>query len=293
MRWSDPIPSTTAATSAPTASHIAATALTKLIFMARKPLAAYLIVSADAGSVIRIGVSIVAYSSATRSAAPRSALPITTRSGWRKSCTAVPSRRNSGFDTTWTSSRSQHPFDGEGRADRHRRLVDHDGARLQHRCDLRSGSLLDVAEVGAAVVALRRGDAQEHDVGTVSGGFGAEHELEPAGGAGIVDDGLEALFDDRDVAVVEEIDLALVDVAAHHVVSEVCEAGARGQADVAGSDDAEANGLRHPVEAIGRALALRTTSFQGWFKITGSGSLGIACGRRSRWVPSLSWMQTW
>ncbi len=105
MRWSDPMPSTTAATSAPTASHIAATALTKLIFIARNPLAAYLMVSAEAGSVIKMGVSTVAYSSATRSAAARSALPITTRSGWRKSCTAVPSRRNSGFDTTNTSLR--------------------------------------------------------------------------------------------------------------------------------------------------------------------------------------------
>ena len=57
---SEPIPSTTAATSAPTASHIAATALTKLIFMARNPFAAYLMVSADAGSVMMIGVSIPA-----------------------------------------------------------------------------------------------------------------------------------------------------------------------------------------------------------------------------------------
>ena len=60
MRLSDPIPSTTAATSAPTASHMAATALTKLIFIARNPLAAYLIVSAEAGSVMWIGVSMLA-----------------------------------------------------------------------------------------------------------------------------------------------------------------------------------------------------------------------------------------
>jgi len=66
MRVSDPMPSTTAATSAPTCSHIAATALTKLIFIARNPFAAYLIVSADAGSVVMIRVSIVEYRSATR-----------------------------------------------------------------------------------------------------------------------------------------------------------------------------------------------------------------------------------
>ena len=57
IRWSDPIPSTTSATSAPTASHIAAIALTKEIFIAKKPLAAYLIVSAEAASVIRISES--------------------------------------------------------------------------------------------------------------------------------------------------------------------------------------------------------------------------------------------
>ena len=43
--------------SAPTASHTAATALTKLIFVARKALAAYLIVSADAGSVTMSGAA--------------------------------------------------------------------------------------------------------------------------------------------------------------------------------------------------------------------------------------------
>lgn len=38
-------------------------------------------------------------------AAPWSSAPITTRSGFKKSCTAEPSRRNSGFETTNTSSR--------------------------------------------------------------------------------------------------------------------------------------------------------------------------------------------
>ena len=54
MRSSEPIPSTTSSTLAPTASHIAAMALTNEIFIARKPLAAYLIVSAEAGSVISV-----------------------------------------------------------------------------------------------------------------------------------------------------------------------------------------------------------------------------------------------
>ena len=49
------MPSTTSLTSAPTASHTAAMALTKLILVARKAFEAYLIVSADAGSVTMIG----------------------------------------------------------------------------------------------------------------------------------------------------------------------------------------------------------------------------------------------
>jgi len=52
MRWSRPMPFTTSVTSAPTSSHTAAMALTKLILVARKALEAYLIVSAEAGSVI-------------------------------------------------------------------------------------------------------------------------------------------------------------------------------------------------------------------------------------------------
>jgi hypothetical protein len=99
------MPVTTSATSAPTASHTAATALMKLSLVARKALEAYLIVSADAGSVIMIGALSDEYSSAVAIAAARSSEPITTRSGLRKSATADPSRRNSGFDTTDTSSR--------------------------------------------------------------------------------------------------------------------------------------------------------------------------------------------
>src|SRR3954447_19989265 len=99
------MPSTTSLTSAPTASQIAATALMNEILVARKALAAYLMVSAEAGSVTINGAATPRYSDATRMAAFWSSLPITIRSGLRKSLTAEPSRRNSGFDTTYTSGR--------------------------------------------------------------------------------------------------------------------------------------------------------------------------------------------
>src|SRR4030095_7773138 len=99
------MPSTTSLTSAPTASHTAAMAFTKLILLARKALEAYLIVSADAGSVTMIGAVTPMYSEATRTAADWSSLPMTMRSGVRESWTADALRRNSGLDTTTTSSR--------------------------------------------------------------------------------------------------------------------------------------------------------------------------------------------
>ena len=95
----------TSRTSAPTASHRLATALTKLSLVARKALEAYLIVSAVAASVMRSGACVPANSSPTRAAAAWSSAPTTMRSGCRLSGTAVPSRRNSGLDTTWTSVR--------------------------------------------------------------------------------------------------------------------------------------------------------------------------------------------
>ena len=63
-------------------------------------LLAYLIISAVRRSVMMIGASRLRYSPATASAAPRSSPPRTTRSGARKSLTAVPSARNSGLETT-------------------------------------------------------------------------------------------------------------------------------------------------------------------------------------------------
>ena len=55
------MPTMTSSTSAPTPSQIAAIALTKLSLVARKALAAYLIVSADAGSVMTTCGPIASY----------------------------------------------------------------------------------------------------------------------------------------------------------------------------------------------------------------------------------------
>ena len=62
-------------------------------------------VSAVAVSVTMSGAPVAAKSSPTRTAARRSSAPTTTRSGWRLSWTADPSRRNSGLETTVMSAR--------------------------------------------------------------------------------------------------------------------------------------------------------------------------------------------
>ena len=65
MRLSLPIPTTTSLMSAPTPSQMAAMALMNDNLVAKKALAAYLIVSADAGSVMMTRVERPSYSEAT------------------------------------------------------------------------------------------------------------------------------------------------------------------------------------------------------------------------------------
>src|SRR5216683_1421949 len=101
MRRSIPIPSETTLTSASTRSQMRAISLMKEMRVARKALEAYLIISAVWRSVTRILVSSMLYSPATARAAGSSLEPKTRRSGCMKSKMALPSRRNSGLDTTW------------------------------------------------------------------------------------------------------------------------------------------------------------------------------------------------
>ena len=105
IRRSSPKPTTTSSTSAPTPSHTAAIVFTNDNLVAKNAFAAYLMVSADAGSVTTTCAPNDAYNPATATAASRSSAPTTTRSGCRKSSIADPSRKNSGFDTTRTSGR--------------------------------------------------------------------------------------------------------------------------------------------------------------------------------------------
>ena len=101
IRSSRPIPRATSSTSAPSSSDTFAISLMNEILVARKAFEASLIISALATSVLTTGASSGAYRAATRSANSRepSSAPTTTRSGFMKSATALPSFRNSGFET--------------------------------------------------------------------------------------------------------------------------------------------------------------------------------------------------
>ena len=83
--------------------------LIKEIFVAKKAFAAYLIVSDDTGSEKITGASTPSYNAPTRAHTSCVSAPTTTRDGCKKSYTAVPSRKNSGFDATCTSLRPSKP----------------------------------------------------------------------------------------------------------------------------------------------------------------------------------------
>ena len=100
MRASSPMPFMTWLTSAPASSHTLAMALMNEIFVDRKALEAYLIISADGTSVMIMGRSSGAYSSSSVIATCWVGAPITMRSGRSVSSMAEPSRRNSGLETT-------------------------------------------------------------------------------------------------------------------------------------------------------------------------------------------------
>ena len=73
--------------------------------MARNAFDAYLMVSEVVASVTISGARVDENSSPTAAAAAASSAPTTIRSGLRLSTTAVPSRRNSGLETTPMSGR--------------------------------------------------------------------------------------------------------------------------------------------------------------------------------------------
>ena len=193
-------------------------------------------VSAVAASVTISGAWVDANSAPTRAAAAWSSAPTTIRSGCRASWTAVPSRRNSGFDTTATSGRSRSCSTRMRRAHRHRGLVHDDGAVLEVRRDL-DGHGLEEAHVGRAVGALGGGHAQEDELRAAHrlGRRRARSAAAPSRGPPM-QHVAEALLHDGGLAPRQLLHLGRVRLAAAHLVPEMGEDDRRGEADVAGAD---------------------------------------------------------
>ena len=165
---------------------------------------------------------------------------MTTRSGWVKSWTAEPSRRNSGFDTTSNSCFSPllaqflgdpggHPA---ARAHGHGALV-HDHPVTVHRARHAPGRGLDVLEVRAPVVRGWSAHGDEDDLAGAHGQGEVGREGEPSRLDVARHHVVQARLEYRDAAAQEGLDLALVVVDADNRVPEIREAGPAHEADIA------------------------------------------------------------
>ena len=113
---------------------------------------------------------------------------------------------------------------------------------LQMGRDLLGGGE-DIGEVGMAVAAAGGcADGDEDGFGVAHGLGQARREGEPAAGMVALDQGLEAGLVDRDPALAEHGDLALVLVDADHVEPELGKAGAGDEPDIARADHRDSHG---------------------------------------------------
>src|SRR5258708_3317030 len=181
-----------------------------------------------------------------------SSAPITMRSGRMKSSTAAPSLRNSGLETIENACFAPRLASVSTTASRTLSAVPTGTVDLS--TITRGPSLWvpmprpapvtysrradPVLQVGRAVFA-RRGSDRDHlqlRVGRALRGIGGERE---APGCHVVAHHLlQARLEDRDLAIPQHADLALVHVEAQHVVADVGEAGAGDEPDISGADDA-------------------------------------------------------
>ena len=141
------------------------------------------------------------------------------------------------------AQRAQAALDLAAGADRHGRLRDDDGEAFQVRGDLLHRGV-DVGEVGVAVAAAhRRADGEQDDVGVAGGRAQLVGEDEAPGLHVAGDEVVEARLVDRRLAGLELGEARLVAVDAGDRPAELREAGRRHQADVAGADHADVQGF--------------------------------------------------
>ena len=175
--------------------------------------------------------------------------PITTRSGRRKSSTAEPSRRNSGFETTENLClRVLLPDDlldlGAG-AGRHGRLRDDDLVPV-HVLGDRLGDLEHEGQVGRTVLAGRRAHGDEDRQRVLDAGLqvGREPQPLPARSCGSAPRARARRSGPRPLLSSGDLRLVLVDAGDVH--AEIGEAGSRDQPHVSGADHANVHSESYP-----------------------------------------------
>ena len=129
-----------------------------------------------------------------------------------------------------------------GGADRHGGLRHHHLVALHVAADgARGGD--HVLQIGRAVLARRGAHREKLQLAVRHARGDVGREAQPPGLLVALHDGLEAWLEDRNFSAVQAGDLVLVQVEAEDVVAGVREAGARDQADIAGTDDGYVHGV--------------------------------------------------
>ena len=209
--------------SAPTRSQMFAISFTNEMRVAKKAFAVYLIISAVRTSVTIIGASSGAYTSRITSAACSSETPRTIRSGAMKSAMALPSRRNSGLETTRTLNGvvSCSRMIEETRSPVSTGTVDlFTTMRSESRCRAISRRSADIAQVSAAVGSLRRPDGEKNHFALFEAGLiiARERQASPLTVAG--HHFQKARLEKRQGTGLEGSDFCGVDVDTNDVVAE-------------------------------------------------------------------------
>ena len=249
MRLSSPMPRATSCTSAPTFSPRSAISLMKVILVARKALAAYLISSAvrRAGEHDRRLVEgqrpvDLAHHLARALVVGADHDAVGELEVADRRALAQEFRIGDDRDVGRRLGLADDPLDLVAGADRHGRFGDDHGEAVERGGDLARGGV-DIGEVGMAVAApRRRADRDEHRVGFAppAPARSVVKISRPGlhvGGHQLV----EARLEDRDLAALQRCDLAGVLVDAGDLVAEIGKAGAGHQADIARADHRDAH----------------------------------------------------
>ncbi len=122
-----------------------------------------------------------------------------------------------------------------GGADRNRRFVDHHPVGWHMTGNIGSDAQ-HVLQIGRAVFVRRSADGDELNGGMLDGFFGVGGEAQSAFGDVAFHNWLQARLPDRDDALLQLVDLVLINIHAHHSMADFCEAGARDQANIAGAE---------------------------------------------------------